>query len=315
MASTPNKHTDTQFLWGNLMMIIMTVIFGFNLPVQKLLIPVQMSAIQVAVCRMAGGCALFWIASLFLKHQKIQHGDWWPIIISGMVCLFGFMWMYAVAIEYSSVIDVSLVLTSQPIIIIIINSIFYHYRITKMEVVGVVLSLAGAVFVIISGAGHHTVHASNPILGDLAAVACSICYSVYICLTQKVSKKYNAWTLNKWLFLFAVIPALWFLIHVPDSPLFHHPDWSGFGELAFVVVLASFACYFMIPPSIRDIGSDLVGIYAYLTPVVATIIAVVMKLDKLRWDQPIAFLVIIAGVVLIEMAKRKMKAAGKLMKS
>lgn len=302
-----------RFLVGNIMMVIVTIIFGMELTAQKWLIPDAMSAIDVAVWRMVAGAALFWLAAMVLRPQKIQKGDWKSIIWGG-VFQFGFMWGYAVAVQFGSIIDVALVMTIQPTLIIVANAVFHKYRVSRAEVWGMVLSLAGAVFVIVSGGGSHTAHASDPLLGDLMAFVTSVCYSGYICVTQGVSKKYKPTTLDRWLFLVAAALCVPFLFHLPQAPIFHQLDWRWIGSLAFVVVLASFACYFMIPPSIRDIGGDLVGIYSYLVPVVAAVVAVLTRTDTMRWDQPVAFVVIIAGVIIISRAKRKLKREGKLLR-
>lgn len=295
------------------MMVIVTIIFGVELTAQKWLIPSAMTAIDMAVWRIVGGAVLFWLAAMMLKPQKIQKGDWKSIIWGG-IFQFGFMWGYAVAVQYGSIIDVALVMTLQPTLIIVANAIFNHYRVSGREIFGMLLSLAGAVFVIVSGGGHHTAHASNPLLGDLMAFVTSVCYSGYICITQGVSSKYKPTTLDRWLFLVAGVLCIPFLFGMPHAPIFHQVDWKWIGSLAFVVVLASFACYFMIPPSIRDIGGDLVGIYSYLVPVVAAVVAVITKTDTMRWDQPVAFVVIIVGVVVITRAKRKMKREGTLLR-
>lgn len=62
-------------------------------------------------------------------------------------------------------------------------------------------------------------------------------------------------------------------------------------------------------PAIRDIGSEMVSIYQYLLPVFATISSVMMGLDRLKWIQVVAMLIIVGGMVLTNIGKKRRVAA------
>ena len=61
---------------GNLFILLSTIFFGVNIPVVKILIPEWMSAVDVTVFRLGGGCVLMWIASVFIKTEKIERHDY-----------------------------------------------------------------------------------------------------------------------------------------------------------------------------------------------------------------------------------------------
>lgn len=75
--------------------------------------------------------------------------------------------------------------------------------------------------------------------------------------------------------------------------------------IAFVVICPTFLAYLMVNPAIRLIGSVLVSIYQYLVPVIATIASVIMGLASLHAVQVIAMAVIIGGMLLTNLAKRR----------
>lgn len=301
------------FLVGNLIMIVQEVIFGLDYPIQKLLMPGAMSGLGVGTARIVGGAALFWLASLFVKRQPVAKGDWW-VLAGGGLCVFGFLTSYALALQYGSVISVALVLTSQPVLIILLNAKVYRMRVSRLEAVGVVIALAGAVAVALLDNGRHSANASHPLLGDLCAFGSAVTYALYVSITRRISGKYSTVVINRWLFLFAAVPGVCFIGQVIGAPMFHAPGGLSlphFGELAYVIIMASFVAYFIIPPAIKDIGDNLVGIYGYTTPVFAAIFSVLMGVDTLRWYQPVLFAVIIGGVVLITIATRRMAAQGR----
>ena len=73
---------------GNLFVLIATIFFGVNIPVVKILIPEWMSSVDVTIFRLGGGCILMWLASIFIKTDKIQRHDYLRIFLGGAVGLF-----------------------------------------------------------------------------------------------------------------------------------------------------------------------------------------------------------------------------------
>lgn len=76
---------------GNLMIFVATLFFGINIPVAKMLIPQWMTAMDLTVFRVVGGCVLMWLASLFVKTASIKRGDWLPVVLGGAVGLSSFL--------------------------------------------------------------------------------------------------------------------------------------------------------------------------------------------------------------------------------
>ena len=75
--------------------------------------------------------------------------------------------------------------------------------------------------------------------------------------------------------------------------------------IGFVVFCPTFLAYFLLSPATKLIGSELVSIYQYLVPVIATIASVAMHLAALHFVQVIALFVIIAGMAMTTIAKRR----------
>ncbi|MDE6018103.1 MAG: hypothetical protein K2G85_04745, partial [Muribaculaceae bacterium] len=45
--------------------------------------------------------------------------------------------------------------------------------------------------------------------------------------------------------------------------------------------------------------------YQYLVPVITTVVAIAAKMDSFHWYQPVSFVIIVAGVILVNFAKAK----------
>lgn len=303
MPSVSGRPSAGQFITGSLFILIATIFWGVNIPVVKALVPHWMTANAITVCRLLGGAALFWIASIFTKTQKIASDDWWRLIVGGGIGLFCFIWLLNMSMKYANPIDVSIIMTLPPAFVILIGVIFQHNRPSAEEYLGVVISFIGAVVVIVCGKSG--AKGSDNLLGDLIAVASTICYSVYLVITEKPSHTYRPVNMLRWTFLFASVPALLLLPSFKGMGIFETTTAVPWIEIGFIVLCPSFAAYFLLSGALKRIGSELVSLYQYLLPVFATIAAVLMGLDKLHWIQVAAMAIIIAGMVLTNIGKRK----------
>lgn len=303
---TPKFHLDGGFLFGNACIMLATIFWGINVAVTKALIPDWMTAEGISVVRLVGGCILFWIASLFLKCESIEKGDWLRIFLGGSIGLFAFIWLFVLSLRYGSAIDISIIMTLPPMFVILMGVLFEKQRPALLEYLGIVVSFIGAVIVIIAGSSGDQ-HGSNFILGDFLAIASTICYAFYLVILEKPSHKYKPLSLLRWVFLFAALPALFLVPGMQNMPILATTDWTPWLEIGFILFCPTFFAYFLTEPAIKHIGSELCSLYQYLLPVFATITAVLMGLESLAWSQVIAMLVIVVGMLLTNIGKKHRK--------
>lgn len=304
MNNDNNTSTIGRTIRGNAFILLATIFFGVNVPVVKFLIPEWMTAMDVTVFRLVGGCILFWIASLFVRPDRIDKSDFPRILIGGGLGLFAFIFLFNLSLRYANPIDVSIIMTLPPVFVILINAVFHSSRPGKLEIAGVVLAFAGAAAVILGK--HPEGHASDATLGNILALISGLCYAVYLVVLEKPTHKYRPVSMLRWVFLAAAVPALVLVPHLPEAAIFHSADtMEPWLMTIFVVTCPTFLAYLLINPAIKLIGSELVSIYQYLLPVVATIAAVMMHLAVLHAIQIVAMGVIIAAMVLINLSKRQ----------
>lgn len=296
-----------RLLLGNGCILVATIFWGINVTVTKALIPDWMTANGISAVRIIGGCLLMWIASLFVKTDKIQKNDWLKIIAGGAVGLFLFIFLFVTSLRYGNPIDISIIMTLPPVFVILLQIVFQKSRPSWLEYTGVAVSMIGAAVVILAGASD--VHnGPNNLLGDLLAVLSTVCYAFYLFILEKPSKTYRPVNLLRWVFLFAAIPALALLVGFGKMPIFHGAPATPWIEIGFILLCPTFLAYFLVQPAQRLIGSEMVSLYQYLLPVFATISAVMMHLDHLKWIQVLAMAIVVVGMVLTNIGKRRRSA-------
>lgn len=297
------KTSTGKFIAGNACILVATIFWGVNVSFTKALIPQWMTSESISAVRLVGGCVLFWIASLFIKNSRIDRADWKTLILGGVVGLFGFIYLFVMSLRYANPIDVSIIMTLPPMFVILMGVLFRHTRPSWIELLGVVVSFVGAVIVIV--AANSGKAGSDNLLGDALAVASCICYAFYLVILEGPTRKYRLVTLLRWVFLFAAIPGAFLTIGFNHLPILHATVAAPWLEISFILLCPTFIAYFLVQPAIKSIGSELVSLYQYLLPVFATVSAVLMGLDTLRWVQVAAMAVIVGGMVLTNVGKRR----------
>lgn len=309
--STDSTHTDPAassgsrtraMIMGNLLALSAAVCWGFNEPANKLIIPDWISAGGVAISRLLGATVIIWIISLFTRQDKIERKDW-KILWAAALMMLGFVYVFSLAFNTASPIDIAIILTFQPMIVVGIHALVGHEKIGKLELLGMAIAFGGALLVILGGGGVE----SGRLIGDIFAMVCAISYAVYLVLIQGPSKRYNTISLMKWVFLFSsvmVLPLI-FTLHRSALPILERFEWTPVLALLFIIAFPTVYCYLVTPPAIRMVGSELFSFYQYMVPVITTLVSLWLKLDSFHWYQPVSFVIIVIGVLLANYSKAK----------
>lgn len=304
METQQSQKTNSKgFLIGNACMLVAALFWGINVSVTKALIPEWMTADGISAVRLIGGCVLLWLVSLFMKCSPIRRSDWKNLILGGAIGLFMFIYLFVTSLRYANPIDISIIMTLPPMFVILMGVLFLHQRPSITEYIGVAVSFLGATIVIV--AGNAGAKGSDNLLGDTLAILSTICYAFYLVILEKPTRTYKPVNMLRWVFLFAAIPALFLVPGMQNMPIVHTDKAVPWAEIGFILLCPTFLAYFLVQPAIKTIGSELVSIYQYLLPVFATISAVVMGLDRLRWIQVVAMAVIVVGMILTNVGKKR----------
>lgn len=296
---------------GNIAISVATVFFGLNVPVLKELMPEWISFLDATTYRIVGAAILFWIASLFTKKEKIEHGDYLLILFSGILGLYAFMYTFNLSLEMGSPVDISIIMTIPPILVILFSAILFKTLITKNKIIGIGLSIAGTLLIIFSQGGGDEGTRAN-MMGNVWCAVSGTIFAAYLISIQKLSLKYSPVTLLKWLFTSASIAAIpigahtAFKSHIFTAVTTAATTTAGSNVshtmpilmLLFVIIFPTFLAYMLTPYAIRRIGTELVAMYQYLIPMVASVVSIIMGQAHIRWDQPVAMVIILFGVYL-----------------
>ena len=293
-------------LQAHLSLVIVNSIYAANFSIAKEVMPSHIQPFAFVLMRVFGALVLFWIVSAFFIKEKVDKKD---LPYMAMLAVFGValnQLLFLKGLSITKPINGAIIMTSNPIIVILIAALFLKEKISIQKMIGILIGAIGALIMLVYG-NNFTV-GSDTILGDMLILVNSFSWALYIVLVKPLMKKYNTFTVVKWVFLFGFIYVLPF-----GFSEFQDIAWEAFSpaiwrDVAFVVFATTFFAYILNTYSLRALSPSVVSIYIYLQPFFATIIAVYLyQNDDLDLRKITAAVLIILGVYLVSIPIKKFK--------
>lgn len=305
MALADDRGTRKGLVLGNLLCLVAAICWGLNVPANKVDIPQWITPGAMAVVRIAGAAVVVWLLALFIPRKKIVRQDR-PTLFYGGVAMFGFIYVFSLAFTTASPIDVSIILTFQPLLVVVLNALFKHHRIDLQQALGMGIAFAGAIFIIVMGARGE--HGTGRLVGDLWAIGSALCYSAYLVIIEDISVKYRPVHIMKWIITVALVIAVPFIFMAKpwEAAVFHGGwHWLPLGALLFIVLISTCFGYLTEPWAIKMVGANIVAMYQYLVPIVSAVVAIALGIGEFYWYQPVSFVVIVGGLLLVNISYLK----------
>lgn len=275
----------------------------------KLIVPEWISPGTFTLIRMTFATLVFWIISLFFPKEHVTIKDKGIIFIGGLFGLVAVQYSFAEALRYTSPVNITLIAALAPIIVMLLAAIFLKEPITIKKAGGVALGISG-IFILIMPELTSSGWQSS-VQGDLFCLINITTYAIYLIITRKVTQRYTALTLMKWMFLFSAICTLpfgaWDLTH---TRLFsEEATMKPILCLAYICVFATGLAYFLIPIGLKRIRPTTVSMYSNLQPLIASCIAIRLGQDQFSWDKLVAAALVMIGVTLVTRSKAHAETA------
>lgn len=290
---------------GHIAILIVNIIFGLNIPIAKsVLIDAGVDSLALTYFRMFGATLVFWIASLFIKTIKLTKKDF---LILFLASLFGVginQTTFIVGLKTTSPIDASLIVTLTPIITMLISALYLKEPITAKKVIGVFVGCIGAVTLILSS-NHFNFSDTRSWWGNVLCLVSSTSYACYLVFFRDFIKRNHPITIMKWMFLFSTIiitPICFSKVQAVD---YANLDLQVYLKIAYVVLMATFLTYLLIPMGQKNLRPTTLTMYNYLQPLIAACVAVVFGQDIFGWDKALSAVLVFLGVYIVTQSKSR----------
>lgn len=275
-----------------------TAIYGINHTIAKDVMPDYIKPYGFILLRVTVAALLFWLIGLGIRKEKIAVKDWWQILACSFFGMVLNMLSFFKGLSLTTPINSSVIMTITPILVLILSALWIKEKITLIKTTGIAIGIAGALLLILYGAGTHG-NATNVMLGNSLVLVNATAYGIYLIMVKPLAAKYHPFTLLKWMFLISIFMNLPFTIsefgQINWGTLPHHIVL----KIVFVVVGTTFLTYAFNTYALKQLKASTLSVFIYLQPLVATIYAMAVGSDSLNIIKVTAAFLVFLGVYLV----------------
>ena len=297
---------------AHIALFLVSLIYAANYTIAKEVMPTYLTPEALVFARILTGTIVFWLITSF-KTEKVERSDLGLLALCGFTGAAFNMLMFFKGLNLTSPINASLILLLVPILVLIISSIFFKEPITRIKIIGIILGVIGAGFLVLNGRSVNL--DSQGFLGDLFVCLNSTSYAIYLVLVKKMMRKYTTLTVLKWVFGFGLIFVFPFTISDFLSANWLAIPISIWSAIAFVLIGVTILTYLFNGYALKFVNASIVSIYIYLQPLLASVIALSFGKDSLDFTKIVAYLLIFSGVLMVSQSRQWWKEKLKFSKN
>lgn len=262
------------------------------------------SAVGLAFWRDLTTAILLLIGILIFKPQLliVKKNDLPWLIGMGAISIgvFHIFWNKAVVMLGASLATV--VQCNAPIFVTIMAWFLFGEKITTRKIIAIILAAVGTILVSgIRGVGEWKI---EPV-GLLIALGSAVTYGSLSLFGKKLSGKYNAWTIMFYIFTFGTLTLFAVQLGSPDP----WPESQNFLPLFIgFVLLSTIVGFGLYTSALKYLPASVASITATSEIFFAAILAYIFLKERMDLWQILGSVLIIAGVILVSMAKENKTA-------
>lgn len=280
-----------------LALVLVQVLFA-TLPVAVKIALRDLSSPALALLRVSGAAALFFVLAATITRERIQ--SWRDYGLLALYSLFGVIanqLLYITALSMTTATAAQTLVAAGPAMTLLVAILLGKGTATRAKWLGIGLAGTGALMLV--GVGVHEGSAA----GNLLALSNVASYSVYLVISRGLLKRYNALTVISWVFGIGVLGMLpWGLGPVlREAGGIQPATWLA---IAYIVVGPTVAAYYLNLWASRRVEASLVSTFVYLQPVMTALLAVPLLHERISWTMLPAVALIFAGVTVAIRAGR-----------
>ena len=299
------------------MYLLAAFLFALNGVVSKQAISAGLTAQQWTMLRSLGAMALLGIAIAVTRPRslRITRREVPFLVAYGFIAFALVQWLYFVTITHMPVGVGTLLVFLAPVVTALYLRFFRHVRVGARLWIAIALAIGGLALV----SGFWTGVTFDPI-GIIAGLACAVSLASYWILGESGQEHRDAVSLTFWGFVFAsilwvvIVPPWslpWDVMAGPSAPFGDSgitlPVW---GIALWNIVMGTIAPFLLVLASLRRLGAQRAGITGTSEPIFAALIAAALIGEAITGIQAIGGLVVIAGILVAESARRPAVSQG-----
>lgn len=288
---------------AHISLFIVALFYGANYLVAKGLMPDVVGPSGFIVLRVTGAGILFW-ALYALNYERVERRDLVRLAFCGLTGVAMNQLFFFNGLSNTSPVNASIIMTSNPILVLIASAFILKTAITSRKIIGIVLGALGAITLLLLSSADNSATVSWQ--GDLMVFINAMAYGVYLVIVKPLMGKYKPITVVAWAFFFG-----WLVVVPVGISQASAIQWSELSTkhvmgIGYVIVCTTFLVYLLNIFALKHVMPTVVSVYIYLQPLLAAVFAFVYAYyggedftGDITWPRVLCALMIFVGVYLV----------------
>ncbi len=256
---------------AHMALFLVNVFYGASHVIAKGIMPNFLTPNVFILFRVVGATFLFWIVTFFFVREKIERSDCKRLVLCGLFGVAINQLFFFHGLNLSSSINSGIIMTVNPILVVILSFFLLKESITKTKVIGIVLGATGAILLTLAGGTGK----GDSTLGDFFLFINAASYAVYLVIAKPLMKKYQPLTVITYVFTFGLC---FILLYPPTLPELFTTDYSTFtpsiiAKIVYVIVGVTFLTYLLTMYGLKYLSPAISSSYIYIQPVLVVFFA------------------------------------------
>ncbi len=282
-----------------LLLIATTLIWGSNAVAARLAVG-NVSPMMLTTARWTIACIALWFVA---RQQVAQHlpalrGRWTYLALMGVSGFTAFNALFYAAAHHTTAVNLALIQGVIPVLVLLGGVLFLRLRVTALQMLGVVITLAGVA--VVASRGTWAVMAALDFnLGDVWILLASLLYAGYT-LGLRARPPVPPLVFFSAVAGVAALASLPLLVAEVVTGRFFWPTPLGWLILAYVGLLPSFVSQIFFIRAVELIGPARASVFLNLNPVFGPALAVCVLDEPVGAYHALALAMVLGGIWIAE---------------
>ena len=280
----------------HLALIAVQILFGIW-PIFGKIVLRSMSSTSLVSLRLVGAAVLFAVVQRRLTPLlKMPVKDIVVLTACSLLGIVGNQFLFVKGLSLTTVINTEILSTTIPVYAIATSILLGYERGSLKTLIGVLLSVAGVVYLVNPFRADLSAHTTT---GNLLILINSFLYALYIVISKNLVGRYGALNVVTWIFLIGsviTVPVGIYSLQRENLAAIGAGTWAA---VAFNIVFPTVVAYYLNAWALTRVPPSVVAIYIYLQPLIAFGFAPLLLGESWSWRTIAAAILIFGGVTLV----------------
>lgn len=235
---------------------------------------------------------------LMCRDWPLYKQNWKRIVATAIMGVAAFNTLVYIGVHSTTTTNAILLNSCIPVLIMIFGSVFYHQKLHIIQIVGLTISLAGVMCIVLAGEWSRLVHLSfNP--GDLIVFLAMICWALYTLWIRDIPTTIDRRGLTGIQIIIAVaVLAPLFFWEMSHTTTTWTLNTNAVLALTYVGIFPSVIAYLAYTTAVQKVGAVRAGLSIHLMPVFGVLLSVFVLGESIHLYHVMGIVMIAIGLIL-----------------